>query len=213
MLHIDISYQNPSISLEVNHQFSEGITGLFGPSGSGKTTLLNLIAGFLKPSHGKITFNDQVLFNSASKIDLPPSLRRIGTVFQDGRLFPHLSVERNIKYGYELLDVSQRRIQPDDVINLLEMKTIIKKYPNQLSGGERQRAALARALLMSPNLLLLDEPLASLDLRLKRQILPYLTKVKEEINIPMIYVSHDIDEIDFLTNNILRVLGEGLLIA
>lgn len=205
MLDIDINYQNPSLTLEAKYQFTGGITGLFGPSGSGKTTLLNLIAGFLGAKSGRITLNNQVLFDSNLRINLSPNLRRIGTVFQDGRLFPHLSVEGNLKYGYKLLEDSQRRLGPGEVIRLLEIEELLKKHPHELSGGEAQRVALARALLMSPNLLLLDEPLASLDLGLKRQILPYLKKIEEELDTPMIYVSHDIDEINFLTRKVLII--------
>jgi molybdate transport system ATP-binding protein len=212
MLDIDINYQNPSLTLDVKHQFAGGITGLFGPSGSGKTTLLNLIAGFLGAKNGRITLKNQVLFDSNLRINLSPNLRRIGTVFQDGRLFPHLSVEGNLKYGYKLLEDSQRRLKPDEVIHLLEIEELLKKHPHELSGGEAQRVALARALLMSPNLLLLDEPLASLDLGLKRQILPYLKKIEEDLDTPMIYVSHDIDEINFLTRKVL-IINNGKFLS
>jgi molybdate transport system ATP-binding protein len=205
MLSLDINYENEFFSLEIKHDFQEEITGLFGVSGSGKTSLLNLISGFLTPTHGKIILDNQPIFDSELAINVPPHLRRIGTVFQDSRLFPHLSVERNIKYGYNLTNESERKIQLDDVVELLEIRDHLKKLPNKLSGGERQRVALARALLMSPRLLLLDEPLASLDLSLKKQILPYLKRVKDEINLPMIYVSHDIEEIDFLTSKILKI--------
>ena len=205
MLNLDIFYTIGSFELEAKHEFQQGITGLFGASGSGKTTLLNLISGFLAPTQGKITLNNQVLFDSSLKINLSPNLRGIGTVFQDGRLFPHLSVKRNIAYGFNLLKPSEIKIQLDEIINLLEIDNQLDKLPHELSGGERQRVALARAVLMSPRLLLLDEPLASLDLRLKRQILPYLLKIKKETNIPMIYVSHDIDEINHIADKVIRI--------
>jgi len=205
MLNIDIFFTNGSFELKVNHNFQRGISGLFGPSGSGKSTLLNLISGFKTPSKGKIYLNQKVLFDSELEINLLPNSRRIGAVFQDGRLFPHLTVKKNIEYGLNLLKPSEVKVNSDEMINLLEIDNQLHKLPHELSGGERQRVALARAILMSPDLLLLDEPLASLDLRLKRQILPYLLKVKEETNIPMIYVSHEIDEIEALTSNIVRI--------
>jgi molybdate transport system ATP-binding protein len=211
MLNLDIVYSIGSFELEAKHEFQHGITGLFGASGSGKTTLLNLISGFLAPTEGKIFLNDQVLFDSAVKTNLSPNLRRIGTVFQDGRLFPHLSVENNFMYGYKLLADSQRVVKPEEVIHLLEINGLLNKYPHELSGGEAQRVALARALLMSPNLLLMDEPLASLDSSLKQQILPYLKKIEEELAIPMIYVSHDINEINFLTTKVFTIRNGQLL--
>ena len=135
MLKLDIFYTIGSFELQAKHEFQQGITGLFGASGSGKTTLLNLISGFLSPTQGNITLNNQVLFDSASKINLSPNLRGIGTVFQDGRLFPHLSVKKNIKYGFNLLKPSDSKIQPDEIINLLEIDNQLDKLPHELSGG------------------------------------------------------------------------------
>ena len=189
-----------------------GTLGVYGPSGAGKSTLLNMIAGLSQPDSGFLSFDGKVLFDSECKINVPVHKRRIGIVFQDSRLFPHLNVEQNLRYGYRLLSPGEQHISFAQVVELLELTPLLPQKPNQLSGGEKQRVALGRALLTSPRLLLLDEPLASLDTRLKQQILPFLRRVKNEINIPMIYVSHAIDEILYLTPHI-AMIDRGRLLA
>ena len=193
--------------LQFNLRLARGsfVTGLFGPSGSGKSTLLSLIAGFVKPDSGHLILNGVTLFNSEEGINLAPNLRRIGMLFQDGRLFPHLSIKNNLTYGLDLLSLESRVIHLSDVIEMLELVSLLEKRPYELSGGEVQRVALGRALLMSPKLLLLDEPLSSLDEKLKKQILPFLKRIKENVEIPMIYVSHDLEEINYLTTSIMNI--------
>ncbi len=205
MLLLDIKYTNAGFGLRIQREISEPIIGLFGPSGSGKSTLLNLISGFLTPDEGKIVLDQHSLFDPKNKINVPPYLRQIGLVFQDGRLFPHLNVKDNIEYGGFRLIKSSDILEFNDVVDLLEIKSLLSKYPNQLSGGEVQRVALGRALLMAPRLLLLDEPLSSLDATLKQQILPFLKRIKDNISIPMIYVSHDLDEITYLTSAVIKI--------
>lgn len=195
-------------SLDVEFELTSAITALFGPSGSGKTTLLHTLAGLHRPANGRIELGSEVLFDADSRINLRPSRRRVGMVFQDLRLFPHLSVARNLRYGYDLQPASERRLSPPDVIEMLELDYHLEKLPDELSGGERQRVALGRTLLATPRLLLMDEPLAALDTRLRRQILPYLRWVHERLEIPIVYVSHSLAEILDLTDRVL-VLDKG----
>ena len=191
---------------------SLGTLGIYGPSGAGKSTLLNMIAGLVTPDAGYLKLGDQVVFDAASRINVPIYQRHIGMVFQDSRLFPHLNVEENLRYGYRLLAPADRRLQFDQIVELLELGPLLAQKPHALSGGQKQRVALGRALLTSPRLLLMDEPLASLDMRLKQHILPFLRRVRTELNIPMIYVSHAIDEILYLTSDI-AMIDQGQLIA
>jgi molybdate transport system ATP-binding protein len=176
------------------------VTGLFGPSGAGKSTLLGIIAGLAKPEQGFIIVDGARLFCSTNRINLPPHRRRIGFVFQDAQLFPHLSVRNNLLYGYRLLKPADRQLHFDAVVELLEIGPLLAQPPHHLSGGEKQRVGLGRALLTSPRLLLLDEPLAALDERLKQQILPFLLRTRDELHLPMLYVSHSLAEINYLTN-------------
>ena len=205
MLQFNLRLARGSFVLDINQDFQTSVTGLFGPSGSGKSTLLSLIAGFVKPDSGHLILNGVTLFNSEEGINLAPNLRRIGMLFQDGRLFPHLSIKNNLTYGLDLLSLESRVIHLSDVIEMLELVSLLEKRPYELSGGEVQRVALGRALLMSPKLLLLDEPLSSLDEKLKKQILPFLKRIKENVEIPMIYVSHDLEEINYLTTSIMNI--------
>lgn len=205
MLDIAIKYQRSHFSLNLERVITSPVVGLFGESGAGKSTLLSLIAGLISPCRGHIILDGVCLFDADKGINLPAHQRRIAMVFQDGRLFPHLSVKNNLLYGYKLLEENQRQLHLDEIVHLLELSDLLASQPHQLSGGEAQRVALGRALLMSPKLLLLDEPLSSLDSRLKQQILPFLKRVKDEINIPMIYVSHDLAEIQHLTNEIIQM--------
>jgi molybdate transport system ATP-binding protein len=212
MLDIDTRFARGDFVVNVQQKIEAPVTGLFGPSGSGKSTLLGLLGGFIKPDSGYIVLDDICLFDGVKKINLAPHLRRIGTLFQDGRLFPHLSIRNNLTYGLNLIAEENRVIQFDAIVEMLELSDFLARRPHELSGGEIQRVALGRALLSSPKLLLLDEPLSSLDMRLRQQILPFLKLIKDEIKIPMIYVSHDMTEIKYLTDDILMI-NAGRIVA
>ncbi|VAX20547.1 Molybdenum ABC transporter ATP-binding protein ModC [hydrothermal vent metagenome] len=172
-----------------------GVTALFGQSGSGKTTILRLIAGLLKPSEGYLEVNGELIQDSARGIFLPPHKRRIGYAFQEPRLFPHLTVRQNLEYGFKRTSEDERTVEFDKTVEMLGVYDFLSRFPGQLSGGQKQRVAIARALLASPKLLLLDEPLASLDSASKSEIFPYLEKLHNELSIPVIYISHSIDEV------------------
>lgn len=213
-MQLDLQLQRGAYSLDARCEVDAPVVGLFGPSGAGKSSLLGMLAGFIRPHNGRLVVGGTCLFDSERNIDVPVHQRRIGMVFQESRLFPHLTVSDNLTYGYRLLAAKDRRFHFRQIVDLLEIDKLLLQKPNQLSGGEKQRVALGRALLTSPRLLLLDEPLASLDVRLKHQILPFLRRVKNEIEIPMVYVSHAIDEILYLTSQLLildqgRILGNG----
>jgi molybdate transport system ATP-binding protein len=185
-----------------------GITALFGRSGSGKTSLVNIIAGLLRPERGTIRIGDDILFSAERGIDLPPERRRIGYVFQDGRLFPHLSVRSNLNYGVR----GRGEIGFDAIVELLGIGHLLSRRPRDLSGGEKQRVAIGRALLSNPRLLLMDEPLASLDAPRKAQILPFVERLRDELKIPIIYVSHAMDEIIRLADTLV-LLSDGRVAA
>jgi molybdate transport system ATP-binding protein len=203
MLSIDLDFRRGSFRLQAQADFGAGVTGICGPSGSGKSTLLALLAGLLKPQGGTIRFDGDLLFGGQRFV--PAWERHFGLVFQDGQLFPHLSVRDNLLYGHKRLQPAQRRFELQPVLELLEIGPLLARRPAQLSGGERQRVALGRALLYSPRLLLLDEPLSSLDERLKQQILPFLRRVKEETRLPMLYVTHATAEVDYLADRVMRM--------
>jgi len=198
LLELDVEFSRGNFSLHLRETITAPVTGLFGSSGCGKSTLLALIAGLLHPTRGRINLHGRCLFDSTQNIKLPPHLRHVGLVFQDGQLFPHLNVRNNLLYGYRNLAPEQRHIELDTVVDLLELAPLLARKPRQLSGGEQQRVALGRALLYSPNLLLLDEPLSALDKDLKSQILPFLARLRD-LGIPMLYVTHSFDEIQYLT--------------
>jgi molybdate transport system ATP-binding protein len=201
MLSLDCTFERGGFRLHARAEIERGVTGISGPSGCGKSTLLALVAGLLRPRSGRIRFAEEVLADGG--VFVPAWRRRFGLVFQDGQLFPHLSVRGNLLYGYRRRRAAERRLDLDAVTELLEIGPLLGRRPAQLSGGERQRVALGRALLYSPRLLLLDEPLSALDERLKQQILPFLRRVKEETRIPMIYVSHSTAEVQYLADRVL----------
>ena len=178
------------------------VVGLFGVSGSGKTSILHTLAGFHTPSFGHIRIKNCTFFNQQTHTNLPIQQRKVGLVFQDAQLFPHKSVLDNLLFGYRNLEKDKRLFEPDDIIDLLKLKHLIKRLPNKLSGGEKQRVALGRALLYSPQLLLMDEPLSALDGTHKAEILPFFEQLINTTNIPIIYVSHDLHEIHALTDKI-----------
>jgi molybdate transport system ATP-binding protein len=214
MLTVTAELTRGAFRLQVDCRLADPVTGIIGASGSGKTTLLHIIAGLVRPPCGRITLDDQVLYDSGSGTVVPPHRRRLGLVFQDCRLFPHLSVAENLSYGERLLPPRERRFSPKAIIELLELEALLHHRPGQLSGGQAQRVAVGRALLASPRMLLLDEPLASLDWRLKQQIMPFLRRVRDVTRIPMLYVSHDSKEILDLTDRVVvlesgKVVGAG----
>lgn len=212
MLKLSFRKQLGSFRLEVDYTITEKVSTFFGASGSGKSTLLNCISGILHPDEGGISFRGQTLFDLKRKIRLPPEKRRFGYIFQDGHLFPHLTVRRNIFYGCRRELRSERKIDSDLIIEVLDIGGLLTRYPHQLSGGERQRVATARALAMRPKMLLMDEPLASLDSSLKNRILPYLYHIKQAFDIPILYVTHSVSEAMALADEVL-LMSDGRIIA
>jgi molybdate transport system ATP-binding protein len=208
VLSLDLLVQLGEFRLEFAAEFGDGITAIFGPSGSGKTTTLRCIAGLLTPDRGEIAVGGDPLFSTRLGVNTPPERRRVGLVFQEGALFPHLPVIENIRYGYRLTAAADRRIDIDRLVQLLDLGGLAERAVDTLSGGERQRVALARALAVSPGLLLLDEPIASLDARLRGVVLGYLREVHRELGVPMVYVSHNASEVLALADAVL-VLRDG----
>ena len=191
----NIQKRFPNFTLDCAAEFSDGATAVFGPSGSGKTTLLDSIAGMTSPDAGRIVVGDIPVFSTDERIDLPPERRRFGYVFQRGALFPHMTVRQNVLYGYKLTPPGSRRLDPENVCALLGVERLMDRRVTNLSGGERQRVALARALASSPRLLLLDEPVASLDAASRATIITYLKRVSDRLHTPMVFVSHSLSEV------------------
>jgi len=204
MLRVDVQKQLGEFSLEASFQSEGRVTGLFGASGAGKTSLVNMIAGLLTPDRGTIALDGEVLDDTAVRVHVPPHRRRIGYVFQDARLFPHFNVRQNLDYGRRMNGLAADPAQHRRVTDLLDIGPLLDRRPGKLSGGERQRVALGRALLSKPRLLLMDEPLGSLDERRKIEILPYLMRLRDE-GIPMVYVSHDAAELRQLATQIVML--------
>lgn len=202
MIDCHIQLTQGQFSLDQCFQSDQSVIGLFGASGSGKTTILHSIAGLVTPQAGWIKIKNQTWFNQAQKINLTTQQRRIGLVFQDAQLFPHKNVRQNLLFGFKHIQPQQRQFEVDYIIELLKLEHLIERMPIKLSGGEKQRVALGRALLYSPQLLLLDEPLSALDAAHKAEIIPFFQSVKQELGIPMLYVSHDKSEIERLTHEI-----------
>jgi molybdate transport system ATP-binding protein len=212
MLRVDVSKQLGEFSIEASFASEGRVTGLFGASGAGKTSLINMIAGLLRPDRGFIAIDGETLDDTAAKLHISAHRRRIGYVFQDARLFPHLDVRQNLDYGRRMNRLADDPAQRTRVTDLLDIGRLFDRRPGQLSGGERQRVALGRALLAQPRLLLLDEPLGSLDEERKLEILPYLVRLRDEAGIPMVYVSHDAGEMRQLATNVV-MLQRGRVIA
>ena len=208
MISLDFTLQQGSFVLQLHEQLDRGITALFGPSGSGKTTTLDAIAGLRRPRAGRIAVGDRVLFDASRSISLPPHARHVGYVPQDTALFPHMDVRRNVLYGRR----AGLKLELDVVVKMLEVGHLLDRRVADLSGGERQRVALARALMSAPDLLLLDEPLAAVDVERRRRILPYLVRVRDDLGVPVIYVSHDRAEVDQLSDRVL-VLDQGRVVS
>ena len=192
-------------SLQAAFEAAGGCTALFGPSGAGKTSIISMIAGLTRPDRGRIVLDGETLFDLQARVDVPVSGRRIGTVFQEGRLFPHLSVKHNLDYGRWMNGHAFDPATFDHVVTLLDIGHLLTRRPGKLSGGERQRVAIGRALLARPRLLLLDEPLASLDATRKADILPYLERLRDEAQVPIIYVSHDAGEVKRIASRVVML--------
>lgn len=211
MLSLDIRHRQGSFDLSFAAEIGPGLTALGGPSGAGKTTVLKIVAGLIRPQIGRVAFGETVFADAARGLWLPPYQRRCGVVFQEARLFPHLTVRQNLVYGQWF----NRRFGPGaalpDIVDLLGIAPLLDRPPANLSGGEAQRVALGRALLSNPRLLLMDEPLSALDTARKDEILPYLERVRDSAGVPILYVSHAQSEIDRLANRVLRLEAGRLL--
>ncbi|PCJ71408.1 MAG: molybdenum ABC transporter ATP-binding protein [Rhodobiaceae bacterium] len=199
-----------SFALTVDAEIGDGITGIIGPSGAGKTMLINTVAGLVRPDSGKIVLNGKALFDSTTKTNLAPEKRDLGLVFQDARLFPHMSVQSNLTYA-------RRNDRPplaaiNEIVELLNLSHLLKRRPHHLSGGEKQRVAIGRALLSAPVALLMDEPLANLDLARRREVMPFLEMLRERFKVPILYVSHNLDETIRLADRVL-VMDHGEVVA
>jgi molybdate transport system ATP-binding protein len=203
-LDVDIYYKQGKFLLDAQFKCFESALGIFGPSGCGKSTLFRTLAGLARPDGGHIILDGETLFDANQRIFVPPHKRNIGLVFQDARLFPHWSVEQNLRAGENLKQrTAYRPFSYDDIVDLLSISHLIKRSVSDLSGGEKQRIAIGRTLLSNPRLILMDEPVTGLDVSLKSQILPFLAKVHQSLKIPMILISHDLGEILQLTNQLL----------
>jgi molybdate transport system ATP-binding protein len=212
---IDVTLQKDRGNFVLDCRFSSRgrhVTALFGRSGAGKTSVINMIGGLTRPDAGRIVINDRCVFDAEKRIDVPPEKRRFGYVFQKARLFPHMSVRSNLVYGMRRIRKESRHIRYDDVVDILGISHLLERHPNTLSGGEQQRVAIGRALLTSPEMLLMDEPLSSLDVMRKNEVLPFIHNISEALNIPILYVSHSLDEILNLADSLV-LLSDGKVIA
>lgn len=212
MIRIDVAGRVGKLDLAVAFETGGRVTALFGRSGAGKSSVLNMIAGLVRPARGRIEIDGRVLFDSAAGIDLPVHERRIGYVFQEGRLFPHLTVHRNLLYGHDPNARSGHYVQFEEIVRLLALGDLLERRPGDLSGGEKQRVAIGRALLAGPLALLLDEPLASLDPHRRNEILQYIDLMRDQIRIPIIYVSHAVEEVVRLADTVVLV-SSGRMVA
>lgn len=211
-LRVEVERKLGDFTLRASFAADVGVTALFGRSGSGKTSLVNVISGLLKPDCGRVEVGGRVLFDRERGIDVPTARRRIGYVFQDGRLFPHFSVRRNLLYGRFFNRANERYVEFDHVVELLGLAQLLERRPAALSGGEKQRVAIGRALLASPQVLLMDEPLASIDEHRKAEILQYIERLREEVRIPIVYVSHTVEEVMRLADTVV-LMSEGAVRA
>lgn len=212
-LSLEITKSFPGFTLEAGLQAGAGVTALFGPSGSGKTSVVNAVAGLLRPEGGRIALGERVVFDAARGLCVPPHQRRVGYVFQDSRLFPHMSVARNLRYGARFAPGRADAAREARIVALLGLDGLLDRRPGALSGGETQRVALGRAILSQPELLLLDEPLAALDDRRKEDILPYLEELRDGLGLPMLYVSHSLGEVARLADRIVVMAGGRVVLS
>lgn len=209
-LEVDVQKRFPEFSCRVKFSLQNTKCGVFGPSGSGKSTLMHMLAGLLRPDEGKIVLNGLTLFDHKEGVNLPPESRRIGVVFQHAHLFPHMSVKKNLFYGLKRTPAEERTIDPDQLLKVLQVDKLLDRRVSKLSGGERQRVALGRTLLACPYLILLDEPLTGLDSMLKYQIIPYLQRVFAEFSIPLLFISHSLQELRLMTEEVI-VMNQGVV--
>ncbi|WP_027713817.1 molybdenum ABC transporter ATP-binding protein [Desulfuromonas sp. TF] len=207
-LSVSLEKRYKDFDLAVDFATEGNRLGVFGRSGSGKSTLVHMLAGLTPPDRGVIELDGEILYSSEKRISAPPEQRRISVVFQNGHLFPHLSVRRNLLYGYRRTPASRRKVDPEALIEALDLGDLLERSAETLSGGERQRVALGRAVLASPRLLLMDEPLSALDEGLKYQIIPYLRAVFEQFDIPFLLISHSMNEMQLLADEVI-VLHRG----
>jgi molybdate transport system ATP-binding protein len=198
---LDFRLVQGAFTLDITAQLDRPITALFGPSGAGKTTVLDAVAGLRTPASGSIRINDRVVFDRERRVNVPAHSRHVGYVAQDVALFPHMSVRRNVLYGRR----KGQKLSLDTVARMLEIEPLLDREVPQLSGGERQRVALARALMSAPELLLLDEPLAAVDVERRRRILPYIERVRDQMRVPIVYVTHDHAEAALLADEVILV--------
>lgn len=212
LLRVRLSYGVDAFGLAVDFEVGSGVTAIQGPSGAGKTTLLDLIAGLRKPTSGRIELAGRTLVDTDAGVDVAPGDRRIGYVFQDGRLFPHKTVLANLRYGYDRLPDERRRQTPGEIVKLLELRPLLGRKPGALSGGERQRVAIGRALLTGPELILLDEPLTGLHPEMRAQITDFIGRVREELSAPMLYVTHRAEDLADLAADVLW-LNRGAVVT
>lgn len=203
LLEVNITKQLPDFSSTVKFNMVVEKCGIFGSSGSGKSTLMNMLAGLIEPDTGFIRLGGITLFDRKKKINLPPDKRKIGVVFQQGHLFPHMNVQKNLFYGLKRRTPEERKIDPDQLIDVLELQRLLKRNVTRLSGGEKQRVAIGRTILACPDLILMDEPLTGLDRRLKFQIIPHLQRVFGEFSIPLLFISHSLEEMRLMTRDVL----------
>ncbi|MEM8580032.1 MAG: molybdenum ABC transporter ATP-binding protein [Pseudomonadota bacterium] len=213
-LSVSLRHGFGDFALDLGFDAPQGITVLFGRSGSGKTTIINAVAGLLTPDSGRVVLDDQVLTDTKTGLNLPPNKRNLGYIFQEGRLFPHMTVRQNLLYGSALGDRSRTGPGLDQVLELLGIAGLLDRRPTALSGGEKQRVAIGRALLAKPRLLLADEPLAALDEARKSEILPFFERLRDEVSIPVLYVSHSAAEVARLATTVIaiqdgRILRQG----
>lgn len=206
-LSVDIRHRLGNFELEAAFESSGRLTALFGTSGSGKTSLVNLIGGLIRPAQGRILIDGRLLVDTQKRVFVPVHRRRIGYVFQDARLFPHMTVSQNLRYGRFFTPASERYADMDAVVDLLGIGHLLDRRPSLLSGGEKQRVAIGRALIASPRLILMDEPLAALDDARKAEILPYIERLRDEARIPIVYVSHSVAEVARLATDIVMLSG------
>ncbi len=211
MLDADIRGRNGGFTLNAQLRSEAGITILFGRSGAGKSTFIDMIAGLRKPDVGVVRVNGQVMFDGSAGIDIAPERRHVGYVFQDARLFPHYSVRGNLEYGLRRRGAEARHFSFDDIVALLELEALLTRRPATLSGGEGQRVAIGRALLSQPSLLLLDEPLSSLDVTSREQLIPFIARIGKDLAMPVIYVSHNIEEVVRL-GDVMALMSAGRII-
>ena len=200
---IDVEKRRGDRIIAARFTAGAGLTALFGPSGAGKTSILNMVAGLLKPDRGHIRIGDRTLFGDG--VDLPPDARRVGYVFQDGRLFPHRRVRANLLYGHDLVDPTDRWMSLGEAVRFLGIADLLDRWPHTLSGGEMQRVAIGRALLAAPEILLMDEPLSSLDAARRSEIMTVIERIRDELKLPILYVSHDRAEVDRLATSVVAI--------